>query len=463
MADRNPSKQKTPMREQPPGERVRNFEEVPLGYSEDEAVAEAKRCLQCKKRPCVAGCPVNVPIPEFVKLVAQRSFAEAAAMVRRENLLPAICGRVCPQEDQCERECVLSKSGEPVAVGRLERFVADWEARHGGVSVPQKAASSGRAVAVIGSGPASLTCAAELARAGHRVVLMEALHAPGGVLAYGIPEFRLPKRIVGREVDGLKALGVELRTNVVVGRTVTVPELLAEYDAVFVGTGAGLPKFMGVPGENLNGVYSANEFLTRVNLMRAGREGGRTPIVARRSAAVIGGGNTAMDAARTALRLGCKPVYVVYRRTMEEMPARAEEIHHAQEEGVEFMLLVAPTEVLGDGSGWVRGLTLQRMELGEPDESGRRRPVPVEGDTFTLDVDTVIVAVSQGPNPLVPRTTEGLKTDRKGYIVVDPETGRTNVDRVFAGGDIAGGSSVIDAMGAGRRAAVAINELLKSS
>lgn len=453
------------MPEQDPRERIRNFSEVALGYDEDTAVAEAGRCLGCKIPKCVEGCPVEVPIPEFISRVKDRDFAGASKVIKTKNNLPAICGRVCPQENQCEKNCVLGRKGEPVAIGRLERFAADWELAHGGEQV-EKLPPTGKRVAVVGSGPAGLTAAADLARMGHQVTIFEALHAPGGVLMYGIPEFRLPKVIVQREIDKIRELGVEVRTNYVVGQLDSVDELLGHgYDAVFIGTGAGLPHFMSVPGENLNGVYSANEFLTRTNLMKAYRfpEYG-TPVKVGRRVAVIGAGNVAMDAARTALRLGASEVYIVYRRTEAEMPARQEEIEHAKEEGVKFVLLASPVEFRGDENGNLTSMVCVRYELGEPDASGRRRPVAVRGSEFEMKVDNVVLALGQGPNPLVPRTTPGLALTPKGNIVADEKTGATSKRGVFAGGDIVtGAATVIEAMGAGKRAARAIDAYLRSN
>lgn len=453
------------MPEQDPRERIRNFSEVALGYDEDTAVAEAGRCLGCKIPKCVEGCPVEVPIPEFISRVKDRDFAGASKVIKTKNNLPAICGRVCPQENQCEKNCVLGRKGEPVAIGRLERFAADWELAHGGEQV-EKLPPTGKRVAVVGSGPAGLTAAADLARMGHQVTIFEALHAPGGVLMYGIPEFRLPKVIVQREIDKIRELGVEVRTNYVVGQLDSVDELLGHgYDAVFIGTGAGLPHFMNVPGENLNGVYSANEFLTRTNLMKAYRfpEYG-TPVKVGRRVAVIGAGNVAMDAARTALRLGASEVYIVYRRTEAEMPARQEEIEHAKEEGVKFVLLASPVEFRGDENGNLTSMVCVRYELGEPDASGRRRPVAVRGSEFEMKVDNVVLALGQGPNPLVPRTTPGLALTPKGNIVADEKTGATSKRGVFAGGDIVtGAATVIEAMGAGKRAARAIDAYLRSN
>ena len=458
MAER--AKTKTPMREQPPEQRRHNFREVPYGYTEDEAVAEAQRCLGCPKKPCVAGCPVEIDIPEFIKRIAERDFAGAVRVLREKNSLPAICGRVCPQEDQCEKACVMGIKFEPVAIGRLERFAAEWAAEHA-CELPACDPPTGKKVACVGSGPASLTCAGDMARRGHDVTVFEALHKAGGVLVYGIPEFRLPKAILEREIDLLRELGVTFRTNAVIGKLFTLDDLREKFDAVFIGTGAGLPYFMDIPGENLNGVYSANEFLTRVNLMKAyDFPNAATPIKARRITAVIGGGNTAMDAARTALRLGCEVVYLVYRRTEAEMPARDEEIHHAAQEGVEFLLLQAPIEVLGDDKGWVRAMRVQRMELGEAGPDGRRRPVPIDGDVYELPVDTVIIAVSQGPNPLLQKTAPNLRTGKWGYIEVDAETGATSIPGVYAGGDITEGGTVILAMGAGRRAARAMHSYI---
>lgn len=453
---------RTPMPEQEPSERTANFREVALGYGEEEARREASRCLQCKKKPCVAGCPVEIDIPAFISLIREGKYAAAAAKIKEKNNLPAICGRVCPQESQCEATCTLGKKGEPVAIGRLERFAADWEAAHGGASTPDLPPSSGRRVAVIGSGPAGLTCAGDLARMGHRVTVFEALNAPGGVLAYGIPEFRLPKSIVRREVEYVQGLGVKLLLDHVVGCTLTLQDLLRDgYDAVFIGIGAGLPMFMGIPGENLNGVYSANEYLTRSNLMKAYLfPEYDTPIKRGRKVAVIGGGNVALDSARTALRMGAEEVSIVYRRSRAEMPARAEEIAHAEEEGVQFRYLTLPVRIL-EKDGWVRGMVCQRMELGEPDESGRRRPVPVEGSEFEMEVDLVIVAIGTRANPLLPSTIPGLKLNRRGYIEADPETGQTSIPNVFAGGDIVTGSAtVIEAMGAGKRSARAIHRML---
>jgi len=454
---------RVPMREQPPEERIRNFREVPLGYTPDEARAEASRCLQCKNPPCVKGCPVEVKIPQFIRKIREGDFIAAGRILFEDNGLPAICGRVCPQETQCEKLCVLGKKSEPVAIGRLERFAADYTREHGREPL-QPAKPSGKRVAVVGSGPAGLTCAADLARLGHEVTIFEAFHRPGGVLVYGIPEFRLPKDIVHAEVERLKRLGVKIVLNAVIGKWATVDELLNEegFDAVFIGTGAGLPMFLGIPGENLGGVYSANEYLTRSNLMRAyDWPNYDTPIVRGRHVAVIGGGNVAMDSARTARRLGAERVYLVYRRSRQEMPARVEEVHHAEEEGIEFMFLTNPVEFLGDERGKVRAMRCQRMELGEPDESGRRRPVPIPGSEFELEVDTVIVAIGNMPNPLIPSTTPDLETARKGTIIADPETGQTSKPRVFAGGDIVtGAATVIEAMGAGKRAARAIHRLL---
>jgi glutamate synthase (NADPH/NADH) small chain len=449
-----------PMREQDPKIRIRNFEEVPFGYTPEEAVAEAERCLQCKRAPCIQGCPVNINIPKFIWEIREGDFRAAIRTIKGTNNLPAICGRVCPQETQCQAVCTLGKKYEPVAIGRLERFVADWEYEHG-VELPEVGKPTGFRVAVVGSGPAGLTCAADLRRFGHGVTIFEALHEPGGVLMYGIPEFRLPKRIVRAEIENLLKMGVELKLNVVVGRTVTIDELFASgYHAVFVGSGAGLPKFLGIPGENLIGIYSANEFLTRVNLMRAYLfPEYDTPIKVGKRVAVVGGGNVAMDAARTALRLGAERVVVLYRRTEAEMPARREEVHHAKEEGVEFEFLVNPVRFLDTG-GKVSGVECIRMELGEPDESGRRRPIPIPNSNFVIPVDTVIVAIGNDPHPLVPRTTPGLATTKHGTIVADEE-GRTSREGVFAGGDIVtGAATVISAMGAGKRAALAIHRYL---
>ncbi len=459
-----PPRQKMP--EQAPAERAKNFLEVPYGYTPELAELEASRCLQCKKPTCVKGCPVAVDIPGFIKKVVEGDYLGAARVIKSTNSLPAVCGRVCPQEEQCERLCVLAKKGESVAVGRLERFAADYEREHGDGALPGKAPATGKRVAVVGSGPAGLTCAGDLVKLGHGVTVFEALHKAGGVLVYGIPEFRLPKAVVQAEVEYLKRLGVKVELNQPIGRSETIDELLAgEFDAVFVGTGAGLPYFLGLDGENLNAVYSANEYLTRSNLMKAYLfPEYRTPIIRGRRVAVIGGGNVAMDSARTALRLGAENVYVVYRRSRTEMPARDEEIHHAEEEGIDFRLLTNPVRILGDGKGWVKGMECLRMELGEPDDSGRRRPVPIDGSEFVMDVDVVVVAVGNGPNPLIPQTTPGLETGKWGNISADEETGRTSKDGVFAGGDVVtGAATVILAMGAGRRAAVAIDDYLNGN
>ena len=452
------------MPEQEPQVRVQNFDEVPFGYSPELAKLEAQRCLQCKKPACVNGCPVSIDIPGFIWLILQEDYLGAARKLKEMNSLPAVCGRVCPQEDQCEKLCILAKKGEPVAIGRLERFAADYERNHGEFVMPKMAPATGKKVAVIGSGPAGLTVAGDLIKLGHRVTVFEALHKTGGVLVYGIPEFRLPKSIVQCEVDYLQKLGVEIQTNVVIGKTFTIDELMADgYHAVFIGTGAGLPTFMNIPGENLNGVYSANEYLTRSNLMKAYLfPKYDTPIARGKNVAVLGGGNVAMDAARTALRLGAKNVYIVYRRSMKELPARIEEVHHAEEEGVQFQILTLPTRILGNDDGWVVGMECQRMELGEPDESGRRRPIPVQGTEFILEVDMVVVAIGTGANPLIPSTTPDLKTNKWGYIIADPETGQTSKKGVWAGGDIVTGSAtVILAMGAGRKAAQSIHRYLE--
>jgi len=451
-----------PMPAQDPASRRNNFDEVALGYTPQMARAEALRCLQCKKSPCVSGCPVNIDIPAFVKLIQEGHFLAAARKIKEQNNLPAICGRVCPQETQCEAKCVLARKGEPVAIGRLERFVADTEARLGSVRVPQTAKRTGKRVAIVGAGPAGLTAAADLALLGHGVTVFEALHKPGGVLVYGIPEFRLPKEIVRRECESLERLGVEFRMNMPVGPSVTVPQMLdGGFDAVFIGTGAGLPWFLRIPGENLKGVYSSNEFLTRVNLMKAYRfPEYDTPVLRGGNVAVVGGGNVAMDSARSALRLGAENVWIVYRRTRKEMPARDEEIEHALEEGVVFKELTNPVAVLGDEDGWVKGLECIAMELGEPDDSGRRRPEPVEGSNHVIDVDQFIVAIGNGPNPMLTRNWPDLTLNRRGNIDVD-ENQMTNIPGVFAGGDIVtGAATVIEAMGAGKRAARAINAYL---
>ncbi|MEM2971213.1 MAG: NADPH-dependent glutamate synthase [Candidatus Bathyarchaeia archaeon] len=449
------------MPKQDPKVRIKNFDEVALGYTEEQVLAEANRCLQCKNAPCVKGCPVEIDIPAFIKLLRERKFGEAIKKIKEKNSLPAICGRVCPQEEQCQKQCTLGKIGDPVSIGRLERFVADWE-RQRGFNIPEKPPLTGRKVAVIGAGPAGLTVAADLAKLGHEVVIFEALHLPGGVLIYGIPEFRLPKSIVQAEVEYIKRLGVQIRPNHLVGRTHTIPELLKRgFDAVFIGTGAGLPQFLGVPGENLGGIYSANEFLIRVNLMKAYRfPEYDTPIKVGRKVAVIGAGNVAMDSARSALRLGAEQVTIVYRRSREEMPARKEEIENAEEEGVTFQFLTAPTRFIGDEKGWVKQMECIRMELGPPDESGRRRPIPIRGSEFLMDVDTVIIAIGRTPNPIIQRTTEGLAVTQWRTIVTN-ENGKTNLEGVYAGGDIVTGeATVISAMGAGKKAAKAIHEYL---
>jgi glutamate synthase (NADPH/NADH) small chain len=455
------------MPRQDPDVRRRNFDEVALGYSREQAVNEARRCLSCKKKPCVGGCPVEIDIPSFVSLLAEDRPAEAVAKIREKNSLPAICGRVCPQEDQCEKQCILGKKWEPLAIGRLERFLADWEMNEGEIQVPDRPTPTGKKVAVVGSGPAGLTVAGDLARMGHEVTVFEALHKPGGVLVYGIPEFRLPKDIVAREVEYIASLGVKVVPNFVVGKTRTVEELMSEqgFDAVFIATGAGLPYFMNIPGENLNGVYSANEFLTRSNLMKAYRfPEYDTPIKAGHRVAVVGGGNVAMDSVRTAMRLGAEDVYCVYRRSRAEMPAREEEIENAIEEKMILKELTNPVGIIGDEKDWVREIECIKMELGEPDASGRRRPVPIEGSEFRIDVDVVVIAIGQGPNPLVPTTTEGLETTKWGNIVADEETGETSLRGVFAGGDIVtGAATVILAMGAGRKSANAIDAYLRKS
>ena len=459
-------KEKVPrqkMPEQEPQKRIRNFEEVPLGYSEQTAIIEAKRCIQCKKPGCVGGCPVDVKIPEFIKEIAEGRFIEAALKLKETNGLPAVCGRVCPQEDQCEKECVLGKKGEPVAVGRLERFAADYERNAGKVSIPPAVKSNGKKIAVAGAGPAGLTIAGDLVKLGYDVTIYEALHKAGGVLVYGIPEFRLPKAIVEAEVEYLRKLGVKIETNFVIGRTKTIDELFTEgFNAVFIGVGAGAPVFMNIPGENLSGIYSANEYLTRSNLMKAYLfPEYDTPIVRGKRVAVVGGGNVAMDSVRTALRLGAQRAMIIYRRTEVEMPARKEEVHHAQEEGVEFMMLHNPVEYIGNEAGWVTGMKCIKMELGEPDASGRRSPVPIKDSEFLIDVDTVVVAVGTMANPIVPATTTGLEVNKKGYIVTKDESGLTSREGIYAGGDIVTGSAtVILAMGAGRKAANAIHEYL---
>ena len=452
---------KTPMPEQDPKVRARNFEEVSLGYTAEMAINEAGRCLRCKNPRCVEGCPVNVRIPEFIAKVAEGDFKTAYEIITSTNALPALSGRVCPQESQCESRCVRGIKGEPVAIGRLERFVADWY-RENVNAMPEKVASNGIKVAVVGSGPAGLTCASDLAKKGYQVSVFEALHTAGGVLVYGIPEFRLPKAIVANEVKKLEAQGVEVMTNMVIGRVLSIDELFEMgYKAVFVGSGAGLPMFMHIPGESLNGVYSANEYLTRTNLMKAYTEEADTPIMKSRAVAVVGGGNVAMDGARCAMRLGADKVYIVYRRGEAEMPARREEQHHAKEEGIEFKTLCNPVEILGDDKGHVCGMKCVRMELGEPDASGRRRPVEIPGSEFVLDVDTVIMALGTSPNPLIRSTTPGLETNRKGCLVVD-ENEMTTRDGVFAGGDaVTGAATVILAMGAGKKAAAAIDSYLQ--
>ncbi|MCF8009731.1 MAG: NADPH-dependent glutamate synthase [Clostridiales bacterium] len=453
---------KNPMPAQDPMERARNFNEVALGYDEEAAVAEAQRCLQCKKEPCRQGCPVEVNIPQFLRQVAERDFEGAIKTIKDKNALPAICGRVCPQESQCESYCTLGKKHQPVSIGRVERFCADWELNKG-VTPPEIQASTTKKVAVIGSGPSGLTCAADLAKKGHKVVVYEALHVAGGVLMYGIPEFRLPKDVVQAEIQNLKKMGVDIEVDSVIGKAATVDELIEEegYDAVFIGTGAGLPYFLRIPGENACGVYSANEFLTRTNLMKAYKfPNWDTPIKVGDKVAVLGGGNVAMDSARTALRLGAKESWIVYRRSKEELPARAEEVEHAVEEGVKFALLTSPVEIYQDDNGWVTGMKCIRFELGEPDASGRRRPVAVEGSEYDMEISNVVVAIGQGPNPLVPRTTRGLDLTKKGNIAAD-ESAATSKPGVYAGGDIVtGAATVIMAMGAGRTAANSIHEYL---
>ncbi len=465
----NPKKHEMPT--QAPEVRARNFSEVALGYTEEMAVSEAQRCLNCKNTPCVAGCPVNINIPDFITCIKNGDFENAYLKISESSSLPAVCGRVCPQETQCESKCTLGVKFEPVGIGRLERFVADWH-NENSKEPPVKPESNGHKVAVVGSGPSGLTCAGDLAKKGYKVTVYEALHTAGGVLVYGIPEFRLPKKIVAKEVETLKALGVDIEPNVVIGKTLTIDELFdMGYEAVFVGSGAGLPNFMGIPGESYKGVYSANEFLTRSNLMKAYLDNSTTPIMKGGKVAVVGGGNVAMDAARTALRLGAEKVYIVYRRSMDELPARKEEVEHAMEEGIDFRLLCNPLEIHGyenkedprdPKNGFVTGMTCIKMELGEPDEKGRRRPVPVEGSEFLLEVDAVVMSIGTSPNPLIKSTTKGLEVNNRGGIIVN-EDGLTSREAVYAGGDaVTGAATVISAMGAGKTAASAIDDYLKN-
>ena len=461
MADK---KNRVPVREQAPEVRAKNFEEVCLGYNKEEAMEEASRCLNCKNARCITGCPVNINIPAFIAEVKEGNFEKASQVIGESSALPAVCGRVCPQESQCEGKCILGIKGEPVSIGKLERFTADWARENNIAPIPAKE-KKGKKVAVIGSGPAGLTCAGDLAKMGYDVKIFEALHEAGGVLVYGIPEFRLPKQtVVAHEVDNVKKLGVEIETNVIIGKSITIDELINEegYDAVFIGSGAGLPKFMGIPGEQANGVFSANEFLTRNNLMKAFRDDYDTPIHQGKKVAVIGGGNVAMDAARTALRLGAE-TYIVYRRSEKELPARVEEVHHAKEEGIQFHLLRNPKEILVDENGWVKGLRVIKMELGEPDESGRRRPVEVPGSEYDLDVDTVIMALGTSPNPLISSTTKGLDVNKWQCIIADENNGATTKEGVYAGGDaVTGAATVILAMGAGKAGAKGIDEYLSN-
>lgn len=458
----NMSETKVEMPIQDPNVRNHNFDEVALGYSKEQAMEEATRCLQCKHKPCVNGCPVSVKIPEFINEVAKGNFEEAYKIIKETNSLPAVCGRVCPQENQCEEVCVRGIKNEPVGIGRLERFVADYHLANA-TEKAKKPELNGHKVAVVGAGPAGLTCAGDLAKKGYDVTVFEALHEPGGVLVYGIPEFRLPKAIVKKEIEALKDLGVEVKTDMVIGRILEIDDLFAEgFEAVFVGSGAGLPSFMGIPGENLNGVFSANEFLTRVNLMKAYKEGVDTPIFKAKRVVVVGGGNVAMDAARCAKRIGAEEVYIVYRRSMEELPARAEEVEHAEEEGIIFKTLTNPVKVLGDENGNVVGMECVEMELGEPDESGRRRPIVKEGSNFTLDIDSMIMSIGTSPNPLIRKTTKGLETNKRGCLIVD-ENEKTTRDGVYAGGDaVTGAATVILAMGAGKEAAASIDEYIQS-
>ncbi len=461
--DKEKRKHETPMAKQDVLDRIHNFYEVALGYTEEQAIAEAERCLQCPNPRCITGCPVDIDIPAFIKEIKEKNFLAASAKLKEKNSLPAVCGRVCPQENQCQQMCVIGKMGDPISIGRLERFAADYE-RQKGVTVPEldKATMTGK-VAIVGSGPAGLTAAADLVKLGHEVVMFESLHLAGGVLMYGIPEFRLPKEIVQAEVQYIKTLGVDVKTNYTIGRIYTIDEVFADgFDAIFVGSGAGLPNFMRIPGENLGGVYSANEFLIRVNLMKGYLfPEYDTPIRIGKKVAVVGGGNVAMDSARCSLRLGADEVYIVYRRSREELPAREEEVENAEEEGIIFRLLNNPTKFIGDETGWVRGMECIKMKLGEPDSSGRRRPIPLEGSEFIMDVDTVIVAIGQSPNPLIQRTTQGLEVTKWGTIVTQEETGVTTKEGVYAGGDVvSGAATVISAMGAGKKAAKSMHEYI---
>jgi glutamate synthase (NADPH/NADH) small chain len=455
-------KEKHKMPEQKPKDRIKNFKEVPFGYSKEIAIEEAKRCLQCKKKPCMEGCPVEIDIPGFINCIAEGDFDKAAEVIKAKNSLPAVSGRVCPYEEQCEGLCTIKKIGEPVGIGRLERFIADYE-RNKGTAIPKKVKASGKKAAVVGAGPAGLTCAGDLAKMGHQVTIFEAFHVPGGVLMYGIPEFRLPKEIVEAEVDYIKKLGVEIRYDMIIGKTIETEELLKDFDSVFIGTGAGLPRFLNIPGENLDGIYSANEFLTRVNMMKAYEfPKYDTPVKIGKVVATFGAGNVAMDCARTALRLGAEKSYIIYRRSDKEMPARDEEIEHAREEGVIFKLLTNPVCFYGDETGFLKEVECVEMKLGEPDDSGRRRPIKIEGSEYKIKIDTALIAIGQSPNPLIPQTMKGLKIQKWGNIETD-EDGRTNIPGLFAGGDIAtGAATVILAMGAGKRSARAMDEYMKT-